>query len=79
MINRIKTTAVRFANDEQGMEAIQIVMTLAIAAMVCMGISKMTGVTGAGTEENGIFGSIGSKVGGFLGEKAGDLVGEFGL
>jgi len=80
MINRIKTVAVRFANDERGMEAIQIIMTLAIAAMVCLGVTKMCGVDSSGTQTGkGIFGEVGRHIGGFLGDKAGNFFGGFGL
>ncbi|WP_442508572.1 hypothetical protein SH528x_000096 [Novipirellula sp. SH528] len=73
MINRIKSVAVRFANDEQGMEAVQIIMTIAIAAMVCLGVSKISGVNASGATDSGLMGKIGEIGGKFLGDSLSGL------
>jgi len=73
MINRIKTVAVRFANDERG-EAVQSVMGIAVAGMICILIMKLVGVNANGNATGSGFGEgianlvtniIGSKLPGF--------------
>lgn len=67
MLNRVKSVVVRLHRDDSGMEAIQIVMTLAIAAMVCLGVAKVTGVGSADVDGNSIIGVILDKASQFLG------------
>lgn len=64
MVNRLKNTLVSFHQDEEGMEALQIIMVLAIAAMVVLGVNKVSGIQEGG--QSGIWGSISESIGGFL-------------
>lgn len=75
MFNRVKKVVVRFNRDEMGMEAIQIVMTLAIAAMVCLGVSKVAGVTASGANGSGIMGKISTIAADFLGDAVSSALG----
>lgn len=68
MFNQVKNVVVRFSRDDRGMEAVQIIMTLAIAAMVCLGVAKVSGVDSNGASGTGIIGTIVDKAGGFLGD-----------
>ena len=68
MLNRVKSVVVRLHRDDSGMEAIQIVMTLAIAAMVCFGVAKVTGVGSDTAGAGSIIDVICTKAAGFLGD-----------
>ncbi|MDX1930775.1 MAG: hypothetical protein SFV81_29900 [Pirellulaceae bacterium] len=68
MFSQVKSVMVRFSRDDRGMEAVQIIMTLAIAAMVCLGVAKVSGVTASGSDGTGIIGTIVKQAGGFLGD-----------
>lgn len=67
MSDRIKSILIQIRRDERGMEAVQIIMTLAIAAMVCLGVSKISGVSSDGVKSSGIMGTIKDIAGEFLG------------
>jgi len=75
MLNRMKRVVIRFGRDDKGMEAIQIIMTLAIAAMVCLGVAKVSGVTASGASGDGIIGKIAEIGGKFLGDAVGSALG----
>lgn len=76
MSHQFKKVLVRLHRDEQGMEAVQIIMTLAIAAMVCLGVAKVSGVTADGASGGtGIIGKIASIAGEFLGDAVGGALG----
>jgi Flp pilus assembly pilin Flp len=57
----------RFNEDEEGAEAFQIVMVLALAAIVLFGIGELTGISGGADTNGGLFGVIKDKLGGLLG------------
>ena len=44
MLNRMKGLVVRFHEDRRGSQSVEILMILAVAAMVCLGVSQVTGV-----------------------------------
>ncbi len=58
MFKSVKTVAAQFHRDDEGMESIQIIMILAVAAMVCLGVIKVTGVTNDGTPGGGLMGMV---------------------
>lgn len=53
--------------DEAGMETVQIIMIMAIAAMVLMGVNKVTGVSLAGDANGGLFQMVTSGLGKLFG------------
>ncbi len=58
MFTSVKTIAARFHRDDEGMEAIQIIMILAVAAMVCLGVTSVTGISSDGTPGGGWFDNV---------------------
>ena len=66
MLNRVRSVAVRLHHDDAGMETVQIIMVLAIAAMVCLGVSKVSGVGAEGANGSGIFKVLGGIASKFL-------------
>lgn len=66
-MSTFRKLVVRFHTDERGMETIQIIMTLAIAAMVCGGINGVAGLGADGQASNGgLFGGLGGLLEGIL-------------
>lgn len=63
MFASAKSVFVRFHRDDEGMEAVQIIMTLAVAALVVLGVTQITGILDKG---DGIFGTIVKTVKDFL-------------
>jgi len=67
----------RFDRDEAGMETVQIILILAVAAMTLMGTQKMCGVSAGESKNSGIFGSVGGLLGGLLDKGVGSFLGGF--
>ena len=67
MLNRMKGLVVSFHEDRRGSQSVEILMILAVAAMVCLGVSQVTGVglSGANSGGTGIMGGIGDWLGKF--------------
>lgn len=63
MMASVKNVLVRIHRDDEGMESIQIIMILAVAAMVCLGVTKVSGIASNGTPDGGgLFGAVGGLV-----------------
>ena len=78
MLKSLKQSVATFHNNESGMEALQTVMILAIAALVLSGVSSISGVSKGG-QSGGFLGSIKDVIGGFLGGAKGGIGGLLGL
>jgi Flp pilus assembly pilin Flp len=67
MLNRMKGLVVRFHEDRRGSQSVEILMILAVAAMVCLGVSQVAGVGLGGAESggSGIMAGIGDWLGNF--------------
>jgi hypothetical protein len=64
MFTTVTKVLVGLHRDEDGMEAVQIIMTLAVAALVVLGVTQMTGILDKG--KGGVLGAILDLVGDFL-------------
>lgn len=66
-MKKFQSVVAKFHRDEVGMESVQIIMILAIAAMVCLGVTKVAGTsTSEGGSGDGLFGGISSTISSIL-------------
>lgn len=61
MLRRIQSGLVRLHRDRRGAsQSVEVLMCVAIALMVCLGVSQVAGVGIGGAEDSGLFKGIGS-------------------
>lgn len=56
MLRRIQSGLVRLHRDRRGMGTVEVMMIVAVALMVSLGVMQVTGVSTEGAGDSGLFG-----------------------
>jgi len=68
MLRRARSLVRRFHQEVAGNVPVETIMTIGLAAIICLGVAKMAGVDiGGGTTGGGFIQGVGKFVGGLIG------------
>ena len=56
MLRRAKSVLVRLHRDRRGAGTVEVMMIVAVALMICLGVMQVTGVDTDGAGDSGLFG-----------------------